>query len=60
MKGREITNIFIEDITQDIQIHIDQEYVIKTFASEPSDDETWHIKDYERRIRTTGTQEKLK
>lgn len=59
MVGREITNIFIEDITQDIQIHIDHEYVLKTFASDPSDDETWHIKDYERRVRIYGNPRKI-
>jgi hypothetical protein len=44
LEGKLIESVIIEPIMHDLQVRVDDGYWIKTFASDPNDDESWYIK----------------
>ncbi|WP_409345193.1 hypothetical protein [Paenibacillus sp. MBLB4367] len=48
--GKKIKNLIIEVITNDLTIQFD-EFSIKSFVADPTDDHTWHVIDNEKRRR---------
>ncbi|WP_091073089.1 hypothetical protein [Paenibacillus sp. NFR01] len=52
--SKPIKRLTIEPITNDLQIEIDEEINIRTFVSDPSDEESWQIRDYIKGIRIIG------
>jgi hypothetical protein len=51
LNGRRITDVAIESITGDLLLWLDGEYLVRTFVSDPTDSELWHIRDNVSRIR---------
>jgi len=49
-----IKRITIEPITNDLQIEMDEGIIIRTFVSDPSDEESWHIRDLNKGKRVIG------
>jgi hypothetical protein len=45
LEGKLIQSVVIEPITYDLHVRIDVGYWIKTFVSDPNDDESWHIRE---------------
>ena len=41
--NKKITSIKIDKISNDIKIIIDNKFIIKTFVTDPEDEEIWHI-----------------
>ncbi|MCU6713051.1 hypothetical protein M6D81_30565 [Paenibacillus sp. J5C_2022] len=52
---KSIKKITIEPITNDLQIELEEGIILKTFVSDPSDEESWHIKDLYKRKRIIGS-----
>lgn len=52
--GRAIESATIEQRTHDLSLALEGDYYIKTFVSDPTDDETWHIRDNETGKRLRG------
>ena len=47
--GRKIEDVIIEDVTGDLIIKFDKGYLLRTFVSDPTTDELWHIRDNEKK-----------
>lgn len=45
LQGKLIQAVVIESITYDLHVRIEGGFWIKTFASDPTDDESWHIRE---------------
>src|SRR5215472_3257067 len=45
LEGKTIQSVVIEPITHDLHVRIEDAYWVKTFASDPNDDESWHIRE---------------
>ncbi|MFD0618211.1 hypothetical protein ACFQZR_12125 [Paenibacillus sp. GCM10027629] len=52
--SKPIKRITIEPITNDLQIEMDDGIIIRTFVSDPSDEESWHIRDLNKGIIIIG------
>lgn len=48
--GKPITTLEIAPRSNDLMLVVDNEYHIKTFVSDPTDDEIWHIRDKNRKL----------
>ncbi|TCZ79371.1 hypothetical protein E0485_05785 [Paenibacillus albiflavus] len=51
---KSIKRVTIEPITNDLEIEFDEGYFIRTFVSDPNDEESWHIRDYYKQIKVIG------
>lgn len=49
-----IKRVTIEPITNDLEIEFDDGYFMRTFVSDPNDEESWHIRDHNRHIKVIG------
>jgi hypothetical protein len=45
LDGKVLHEISIEQLTFDLRLTFDDGYLISTFASDPTDDESWYVKD---------------
>jgi len=45
LEGRKIESVVIEPRTFDLHVYVEGGYWIKTFVSDPTDDESWHIRE---------------
>ncbi len=45
LEAKLIQSVIVEPITNDLHVRVDSGYWIKTFASDPNDDESWHIRE---------------
>ncbi|WP_188539965.1 hypothetical protein, partial [Paenibacillus segetis] len=52
--GNRIKRLTIEPITNDLQIEMDEGIIIRTFVADPSDEESWHIRDLGKSLRIIG------
>jgi hypothetical protein len=43
--GRQIERISVEALTNDIDVRLSEGYWIRTFVSDPIDDESWYVRD---------------
>jgi hypothetical protein len=53
LNGRRIADLTIESGTGDLFLWLDGEYLVRTFVSDPMDDEIWHIRDNASGVRLT-------
>lgn len=49
-----IKKISIEPITNDVVIEIDEGNILKTFVSDPNDEESWQIRNFNKGIKIIG------
>ncbi|MFC7680797.1 hypothetical protein [Paenibacillus sp. GCM10028914] len=52
--GKAINKLTIEPITNDLHIEMDEGIIIRTFVSDPCDEESWQIRDINKGIRIIG------
>jgi hypothetical protein len=45
LDGRRITDVIIELVTGDLFLSLEGDYLVRTFVSDPTDGELWHIRD---------------
>jgi hypothetical protein len=55
LHGRAIEKVSVEDITFDLHISFEDGYWIKTFVSDPDEDESWHIRDNAKRLKLVAS-----
>jgi hypothetical protein len=53
--GKQIEHVSIEALTNDIDVRFSGGFWIKTFVSDPSDDESWYIRDCQSGLVVTGS-----
>lgn len=46
LRGRTIENFFIEERTNQLSIRLSGGYLVKTFVSDPTEEESWNIRDH--------------
>lgn len=55
-----IRSVDIDPISNDFKIELDQNYYLITFVTDPSDEESWHIRDYRKQVRLTGNPKEIR
>jgi hypothetical protein len=53
--GRDIEHIAVDRLTTDIDVRFSGGYWIRTFVSDPTDDESWYIRDCQSDLIVTGS-----
>ena len=53
--NKKIIDLNIEPLTYDLQLHLDDNYWVKTFVSDPDDEESWRIRDIMAQLKLAGS-----
>lgn len=53
--GKTVTSVSIEALTFDIDVRLSSGYWVRTFVSDPTDDENWYIWDKQKDLTVTGS-----
>ena len=59
LHNKKIVSMGIELLTHDLHLRLEGELWIKTFVADPTDDESWHIRDAAGRMKLVGSPRKV-
>lgn len=55
LHNRKILKVKIEPLTYDLHLKLDEDFWVKTFVSDPEDEESWHIHDLTNKKKIIGS-----
>jgi hypothetical protein len=58
--GRQVESIAVEALTTDIDVRLSGGYWVRTFVSDPTDDESWYVRDCQSDMVVTGSPKGLR
>ncbi|NHN34654.1 hypothetical protein [Paenibacillus agricola] len=59
MVMKRVKCINIENGSNDLTLELDDGFSVKTFVSDPTDEESWHVLDHEQKVKIIGNPEKI-
>jgi hypothetical protein len=54
LSGKRVEDVSVLPLTHDLRVSFEGPYVVETFVSDPTDDESWHIRDNKTKDRLVG------
>ena len=55
LRNKKILSLEIESLTYDLHLRLDSDFWVKTFVSDPSDEESWYIRDITNKTKLIGS-----